>query len=412
MLAALAFVGHVFVVGPGPTELAEIQAAVDVASDGDVVLVKSGTYASFVVVNKALAIVADEGANVVVTGAVRARNLSASNALLFSGLRANGATTANAVTANGLFLTDCAGIVTAQDCTFHGVVGAAAPCGAVPAFGAEVRNSQAVVLERCDVRGSQDVQINLDFASGGHGLRATNSNVAAYSSNLEGGRGGIACLGYAGDGGPGGDGARLSTSTLVAQDTTLRGGAGANTTLPVSFAGSGGTGVVTLDGSCVVHRYSSMALPGAAGHSSNCGICGSCCSGSPGGTTSYAPGTTFSVDTTTPRDLVLPAVARESTTVNVTVRGRNGDVAGLAIRASGGFAFDPALHGVSTLGSGLVRYLVLGTLAGESLSTTLPLGAVPANGASRLFLQSLHLANDGTRWLGDPRQLVVLDSAY
>src|SRR5688572_17225523 len=86
-IAMVARAGNVHVVDLHGTGLTQIQSGVDAAVDGDVVLVKSGTYASFVVPNKGLAIVADTGADVRVLGAIRARNLAAGKTLLLANLR-------------------------------------------------------------------------------------------------------------------------------------------------------------------------------------------------------------------------------------------------------------------------------------------------------------------------------------
>src|SRR5437016_2892190 len=76
--AASARAGNVLIVdSSGSGQYTDIQSAVDAAQEGDVVLVRTGTYFTFLVSNKELAVVGDAGANVQIVGAIRVHDLAA-----------------------------------------------------------------------------------------------------------------------------------------------------------------------------------------------------------------------------------------------------------------------------------------------------------------------------------------------
>src|SRR5437867_7856524 len=103
LLAPAARAGNVLVVdASGGGAFTQIQPAVDAAADGDTILVKSGTYGSFVVGDKGLAIVGDAGASVQVAGAIRARNLAAGRTLVLENLDATGISDANVYVSSGM----------------------------------------------------------------------------------------------------------------------------------------------------------------------------------------------------------------------------------------------------------------------------------------------------------------------
>jgi pectin methylesterase-like acyl-CoA thioesterase len=60
----------------------QIQPAIDAADDGDTILVKSGSYTWFSVIDKSIAIVGDAGANVSLVGGARVEGCAASGARL------------------------------------------------------------------------------------------------------------------------------------------------------------------------------------------------------------------------------------------------------------------------------------------------------------------------------------------
>src|SRR5690349_12074484 len=77
-------------VGPGLVP-SNIQSAVDSAVDGDVILVETGVYPSFVIRNQELTVVANTGADVKIDGAIRVGGLASTRTVVLSGLKSLGA---------------------------------------------------------------------------------------------------------------------------------------------------------------------------------------------------------------------------------------------------------------------------------------------------------------------------------
>jgi hypothetical protein len=310
---------------------------------------------------------------------------------------------------HGASVRNCAGPVTFQDCWLYGFWNGS-PCQYTPGHGALVESSAAVVFERTTLEGTALYRGDASLGPDGNadGLRATSSSIALYSSTSQGGDGGLACLGYAGDGMDGGEGADFSACTVVAQDTSFSGGSGQSGW----DGGNGGHGMVLRTGPSVVTSYGSTYAGGSGGQMNP--KCWFCYDGYPG-----APIANWSnsIVTTVPgftRDFVAPAVTRENTQAALVSRGLGNDLVVLRISLTPGFTVEPPWNGVATTvaSSTPERFRIVGTINGPTLAYSLPVGTVPASGARVLRLQSLHLAADGTRWLGDPRTLVVLDSIY
>src|SRR5688572_23610743 len=183
----------VLVVGPAPA-FPSIQAAVNAAQDGDVVLVKGGTWPSFSIVDRALAIVADDGAVVNVSGAILVANLAATRDVVLSGLRATGMLAVFPQNVYGLHASNCAGSLRVQDCELRG--GPALPydyCALRP-DGALVQSCQDVVFTRTVLEGVDYTTLNVppglgSQRGGGQGLFAHSSRVALYGCALAGGYG-------------------------------------------------------------------------------------------------------------------------------------------------------------------------------------------------------------------------------
>lgn len=417
--ASSAFAGSVLVVGPQPTQIAEIQAAVDASVDGDVILVKSGTYATFSVPNKTVTIVADSAQVVNVDGAIRVRNLTAERTVVVSGLRATGRYgTGNDLVGDGFFATNCAGSIRLQDCVLRGYgYDSAVPCPAVPRPGVELSDCADVALVRCTVTGSSNLPRLAQFPGGpaareGPGLVATNSSLAIHESTITGGSGGNLCNGF-NDGTDGGDGVVLSSSFLFASRSNVAGGEGTSVGGPDSLAGWGGHGLVMFGASSQAHLLQCALVGGLGGHNQNCVFCASCCDGNDGSPASNFGGTLDTLSGSA-RVLAGSGMARESTPLALTVTGPPGDVFAVGIRRTTGFAWTPARFGVQLLSPPPDRFLILGTIpASGIISTSLVMPSVSsANPGQTYHLQLITSGSDGVPHYGSPLSIAVVDSAY
>lgn len=255
VLAAGARAGVLVVSAGGGGSFTDLPAAVAAAVDGDVLLVKRGTYSGTTISNKSLDLVADTGAAVVVQGQLLIQNLAATRAVTVTGftLRANSALSA------ALSLLSSSGSIRIQGCTVRGFdqpdCAPPYPSGGVAVSGV---NATDVALTRCTVAGGRAGYYS-GYVDGGHGgsaLVASGSRLALYECGLAGGRGGSLggpCAfgyGYPGDGGDGVS--ATSCPTLFASGSDLVGGDGGVGGYDDSCSGAGlrssATTLNTLDG--------------------------------------------------------------------------------------------------------------------------------------------------------------------
>jgi hypothetical protein len=120
-LAAPAAAQHVWVVddsGGAGVDSFTVQGAINLASDGDVILVRASVLPAFVIDGKSLTVTADAGAAVKVDG-FRVRNLSASQSVTISGLAA-GSLLPFMPGVEVVRINDCDGPVLVQGCSVGG----------------------------------------------------------------------------------------------------------------------------------------------------------------------------------------------------------------------------------------------------------------------------------------------------
>ena len=231
LCAALAAVqGTVWTVDDdGPADFAVLGAAVGAAADGDMLLVKDGTYGSLLINGKSLAVVAEAGATVTVWGS-SVRNLGAVQWVLLRGL------TIGPGNEEGLQVKSNAGAVWVEKCQ---VTGQAGDVGAWPLgdwghdgfAGAVASDCSSVVFTRCTLSGGDGADLwEEDWdawpAAGGDGLTADDSAVFLYDCTLSGADAGSIhdTLSYTGT--TGGDGTHLETGFLFASGCVFTGGDG------------------------------------------------------------------------------------------------------------------------------------------------------------------------------------------
>lgn len=405
----------------------EIQAAVDVSVDGDVILVKAGTYASFVVRDLDLSIVADQGANVQVQGAIRVSAIHATQTLLLSGLNATGVASSNDSSRFGLLARNCPGTLLVEDCTLRGGIGQGA-CG-LRSDGASLENCQNVVFVRCTLHGADeyvDWVAGYGYGSSGVGAALVSSRVAFYDSTLNGGRGSDGARfdcdrGYGYGGGDGGDACVETSSFLFASATTLRGGnGGAVECIPFQgicmYAGSGGSGLRGSSAPALGPQWlATSALGGTAGSFQSCGLgCGQpYYHGADGLPVQHTPAPTVLAGTARP--MTTRRVVREGIQVPFTYTGSAGEAIELRVSDGATLAWLPSARGTLVprrRGASPVQQV--GTLPGSgTLTQTVTVGALaPGEQARRVFFQPLFIAPSGVATLGTPQALVILDSAF
>ncbi len=375
LLTPLASAQQVWTVdASGAGDFLDIPTAVTAASQQDTLIVRAGIYSGFLIRDKALALVAEEGATPRVTGMVYASELPAGDEVSFSGLRFEG----------GIELSDCLGTVLFQDCvmrmpgrsTFVSSTYTEPPCFHTATGCADV------VLENTVIRGRNGDSISTDLAIDGAfgetAFRATSSSVALYDSLLIGGDGGWSAdldvgfgICYPGYLGHGGHGLRLFTESLAFLDRTeLRGGAGG----PHD----------SCDGPSSAADGQPLALDGSS-------------------TADLADEPVLVIDG--------PAIAREGESMRLEVEGPPG--AGVWwIRALAGDQRFLGTHlGILHLRPAL-QLAVLGTIPPDGrLEVDVPAPALPDGmQADRIWYQPF-ATHEGSRLLGNVRVVSLLDSA-
>src|SRR5262245_23875185 len=163
--------------GPG-SAFTDIQPAINAAANGDIVLVRSGSYAGFEVQAKSVSIVADAGASVVVNSASTIKQLGDDQRVEVMGVTLTPIPQALGQSLLPLDVTSCAGVVWLERVTATAQWNASFPS----VSGLRVANCASVTLLRCTFQAS----IPGGFAgpSGAPGLDVSNSTLAIYDGEL------------------------------------------------------------------------------------------------------------------------------------------------------------------------------------------------------------------------------------
>lgn len=398
VLALPASAGVLIVDAKPPAGFIDIQSAVDAASDGDTLLVKSGIYPGFVVVDKDLTIAGDALAQVQIDGTIHVRDLGAEKTVLLAGLDAAGGARFDGT---GLRLVDNAGMVWVEGCSIR--ARASQACMAAAAA-AHVERCGRVAIVRSDLVGSEAAP---GQGSGGDALHVIDSSVATHNCGVMGGFASWHDCGGAMDGGNGGSSAHVSGASFLftSADRYMAadgGGAGGNP----AAGGNGGDGLIGLAPS-QLEVFGSMLLAGAGGLGSECGL-PECDDGSPGTAASanvHVIGGEAATFTGGPP-------VREGMPIMVVVYGIPGERYAFDTARDTDFRFAPNQRGVRLTRGG--RRLALGHIppsGATGVLLTAPMLA-PGEQSRRVFVQSLHWGTSGPLTLGSVRAIVVLDAEF
>lgn len=244
---ALAAPGDVWTVAPVGADFTQIQPAVDVAADGDLILVEPGSYAQFQVVDRGLTVVAESPGSVTVAGPVRVTGLAEGRRVALIDL---------SVTSDGedaLILADNQGSVRVRGGTYR-VLDFSMNWFDPPRAAVRALASVDVALRSVTLVGADGNFASFSpFAApgaGGVGLEAVDSGLALYHCTLSGGDGGGDVNEESWDGAPGGHGLYVRGGFVHVVNSTLQGGKGGNGSdedgFPpppfIDLAGNGGNG--------------------------------------------------------------------------------------------------------------------------------------------------------------------------
>ena len=407
--------------GPG-VDFVHLQPAVLAASDGDVLLVRPGTYGGASIFDKALTIVADTGGVVRLEDGLAVRNLASHRRVVLQGL------TVDSGSEEGVQIKSCAGQVWVEDCDLTGAQGVGDFVLIVPHengyAGAFVSYCDDVVFVGCDLVGGPGddyVPVTAIHGWGAPGLQTIDSNVTLYDCDVDGGRGGhVADDDFAVDGGVGGDGVNAVGGTLFLSGCTVTGGPGGiggeDFDIFVGYScgdgGDGGTGFFGANaGQLLLVQLLETVVTGGQGGPPYLGA--SCGLGS-NGAAIVAPPTAIGVTPLLSTSLRANAPVRNGQVVTFQVAAEPG--AAYAIGISAGSSRTPvaALNGVLLLDASVVL-LPLGVV-GPGGVATLPLAtnaALPAGRALTAFAQAAALSPTSlVPVLTGGVHLVVLDPAF
>lgn len=401
----------VIVVAPSGAPFSSIQTAVNAAADGDIVLVKAGTYSGFAVGSTSIDVVADAGASVVIQGAVVVSQLAVTRTVTLTGLTVRGplGTGGGLGWIPALRISDDAGAVRVQGCELIGHDGP--PCSEDYFWGgsaARVMNSPNVAFARCTLIGGNGSDYGTGIGYGGYGgkgIYASASRIAVYDCDLHGGRGGsqtVACgwTGSFGLGGIGGDGALVSACPqfFVARSSFRAGDPG----FAGGFPGEPAYGIYAGNNPTITTLESVFVSNPSSGGGTYPGI------------QFTDPGTLIALPGTG-RTLTTNRVVREGASLRVALDGEPGDVVELMLADQSRFVLSSAWRGVSLLRAPKpAPVMLVGVIdATGVLDLTWPIADLGTGvQGRRVFLQAAFRDTAGITTLSTPATVVLLDAAF
>lgn len=325
--AILSLTSHaqgVLVVGSeagGTPEFVDVQAALEVASEGAIILVRNGEYPGFVVDGQSVVITNDLQADLFGTAVfdspIVVRNIGANQSVTLNGL--------SSVGGEPLVCEDNSGAIFLQSCFLVANTG--------QGNGPVIRDSESVTIMQSTIRGGNDSTILPCFpfcdpeSSSGFGLRAVRSNVQIYSSTLRGGNSPSALI-------AGGPGLAVVDSQVLASGSTISGGLGYQAVPSSPFGdcqsgGPGGNAVLLISGNPVLRTYDSDLIPGIGGQLAEA----PCVNGPDGVALDIVDGST-SVNAGPVRSFFAQAPVQEGEVLHESYSGQPGDLVLLLISAS------------------------------------------------------------------------------
>jgi hypothetical protein len=374
----------------GAADFREIQPAVDAAADGDVILVRAGAYASFTLDGRSLAVLGEEGGEVLILhGSITVRHVAPGQSVLLRGLDV-----AAGFAADTSSFVDCAGPVWVEDCDFQTQNGDSPEA-------LRVSGCEAIAFIRCSTAPAMGSSsgAGLVLADGALGTR-----VALYDAVLAGRDGALG-------GGDGGSGVEQAGGFLFASGSQLLGGDGGKGILftppsgvqQCTDGGDGGDGLRVSGPTAQVRLLDSPALAGGSGTAAL-----TCTPGVPGSDIVAAPGVVSQLPGAA-LSFVVDAIGCEGELVIVQAQGQPFELLLLGWSLAPAFAWAPAHAGVLLLDA--PELFALGPLSATGdLSASLHVPRLPASAPEAVLVWLQAVGAQGAR-LGSPSALAVVRQA-
>lgn len=388
-----------------------IQAAVDQSADGDVVLIRTGTYAEEVsLVAKGLTLVGE--GDPLIEGRIVVRDSGADQTLLLSGLQVQMPSPGPPFIAEllgAVDVRDCQGSVRVQDCDLRGAdaaifVGPQLPDGSAAFYAQDSRD--IALIDTLSSGGMGSFSVVAASGNGGEGVFAQDVNrIALIRSVLRGGRGG-----NGDDGGDGGHGGSIQGDTeLLVAASFLFGGDGGNSNQygTPGWENDGGLGLSAGLNSFTYDFAGNFAGGQAGGCNYYC---------TPGG----SPGAAISNPALVlplagfPSAVQVPSIVREGSPWQWTVFGQSGDLARPFFAGETTLRFRPALKQPNLLTSPAFATIQDAVIGGQgSASLDFPAPVIPLGADARVLWTHARVGAPGAlKTISSTRAIVMLRSGF
>jgi hypothetical protein len=393
----------------GSGNFIDIQPAVNAATDGDTILIKTGAYSTFDVIDKALTIVGDSGAVVQIQGGIQANSLAPGKTLVLENMNATGHSSIDPNTRYGLYLSDNHGHVRVESCS---VVGAAiAPLG----YDAiRIQSCTDVAVTRTlGTGGNGSVLPEPQNAWSGAGIVVSQSTVAIYDCTFHGGVGDSAAPSSPGL--DGASGASVAASTVFASGSSFLGGNGGGAGWGKGFSetwgGDGGNGI-SLAGNSIARLLDDVTVGGSGGAA---GQGDGSNAGSGGFDRHAASGSAFVDFAGSSKHMISPTPIRENKVVQLTFTGTQGDRVALLVSNDADQMFIPTWAGALLVKIDHPLWAIpVGTIpSGGMLQVPWAVGDLGGQSVKLLHSQPVFIsAMQGHRKLGTVSSVVILSHLY
>ncbi len=417
---ALSTALHADVLVVGPTEaFTEIQAAVDAADSGDLLLVQAGEYNSFKVDGKGLSILADGPGAPIVKGTVQVRNLPGNEIFVLRGFSVD-AKQAERID-ESLFAANCDGVLWIESCRFTGDDGdpTKSSLDSLGRDGAKLISSRASVWNRCTFHGGEGASSSDDDAepfigAAGHGLNLDRGTHSIYNSSATGNDGGSdfdedgQSAGHAGSG-------IQAEGVLFVSGCQLNGGKGGFADCDPFFGcgagGNGGSGIEMLSNS-KAKTLDNQFAPGLGGSGGD-SFGSSAPDGQDGLNVKLAFDAMEQAIAGAARQLTVQSPLRFLEAGSMDVDGKAGDLVFVQVSLDARHQTSPSVIG-PLYPAPPARILFLGSIPpGGELSFPFAVQAGFGTGPhTQLFLQALALNQNGVTFASNPTELTLLDPAF